>query len=118
VKRLAAIALVLVGFAWLRAHAGERIRVDYYHIPYCMACSRVLRALDDLSRELGDRVAIRTVDCFSDEGKAAAKKYGFVTHGIVVSAPERGLFFMQKDHGVSGADVAVVVRNELAKEAL
>jgi hypothetical protein len=111
---LAAIVTLLFGLAWLRAHAQERIRVDYYYIPHCMSCSRVLHGLSDLQREVGDRVEIRTVDCFSDDGKAAARKYGFVTHGIVVHAPERGLVFMEKDHGVSAADVAVVVRNELA----
>jgi hypothetical protein len=113
-KWLATLALAaIVGTSWMHARAQRPIHVDYYYIPYCMSCARVLHSLDALSRELGDRVEVHTADCFSDEGRAAAKKYGFVTHGIVVSEPRRGLIFQQKDHGVSGDDVRVVVRNEL-----
>jgi hypothetical protein len=46
---------------------------------------------------------------------AAAHKYGFVTHGIVVSDADRALLFEEKDHGVSADDVRVVVQQELAK---
>jgi len=115
VTRLAAlITFLVISAAWAHHRLNQKIRVDYYYIPYCISCSRVLSGLQTFQDEFGARVEVRTVDCFSDEGKAAAQKYGFVTHGIVVSDDAHGLFFEQKDHGVSAEDVRVMVRKELA----
>ena len=79
-----------------------------------MSCARVLKGLEPFKAEFGARVEVRTIDCFSAEGKAAAQKYGFVTHGIVVEDRDQQLIFEQKDHGVSAADVRVVVEREIA----
>ena len=118
-KRLGlALALVLVGLTgvvWARARAHRPLHVDYYYIPYCMSCARVLHGLEKFRPEFGARVELRTIDCFSPEGKAAAQKYGFVTHGIVVEDRDRQLVFEQKDHGVNADDVRVIVERELAK---
>ena len=111
---VAALALVgaLAGIGWARA-LHRPLRVDYYYIPYCMSCAKVKGALDAWKGSVAGRVEVRTIDCFSAEGVAAAKKYGFVTHGIVV---EKGgeLLFEEKDHGVSADDVRVIVARELA----
>jgi hypothetical protein len=119
VKRLivvrALVVLALTGVVWARARTGPRMYVDYYYIPYCMSCSRVLEKLDGFKAEFGSRVELRTIDCFSTEGVAAAQKYGFVTHGIVVENRDRQLVFEEKDHGVSADDVRVIVERELAK---
>ncbi|MGZ3438287.1 MAG: hypothetical protein ACXVDD_02175 [Polyangia bacterium] len=112
---LALVVAVLAGVGWARARAHRPLRVDYYYIPYCMACARVRQGLDGFARELGARVVVRTVDCFSPEGVAAARKYGFVTHGIVVADADGQMLFEEKDHGVSADDVRVVVEGELAK---
>jgi hypothetical protein len=112
---LVLVLLALAGAGWARARAHRPLHVDYYYIPYCMSCARVLKGLAPFPGEFGARVAVRTVDCFSDEGKAAARKYGFVTHGIVVEDADRRLLFEEKDHGVSADDVRVVVERELAK---
>ena len=111
----ALIFVALAGGVWARARAHRPLHVDYYYIPYCMSCARVLHGLDGFEREFGARVTVRTVDCFSPEGVAAAHKYGFVTHGIVVADPDGQLLFEEKDHGVSADDVRVIVRRELAK---
>ncbi|HEY2747399.1 MAG TPA: hypothetical protein VGL86_22405 [Polyangia bacterium] len=113
-----ALALVFVGLTgvvWARARANRPLHVDYYYIPYCMSCARVRHGLDGFKERFGARVEVRTVDCFSDEGKAAAQKYGFVTHGIVVADRDRQMIFEEKDHGVSADDVRVIVERELAK---
>jgi hypothetical protein len=79
-----------------------------------MACSRVRHGLDGFERQFGARVEVRTIDCFGREGVAAARKYGFVTHGIIVADADGQLLFEEKDHGVSADDVRVVVERELA----
>ena len=113
--KLAALVLLLVaGVALARAHAERPLRVDYYYIPYCLSCARVLHGLERFPATFGARVEVHTVDCFSDEGRAAAQKYGFVTHGIVVRRGDT-LVFEQKDHGVSADDVRAVLQEELAR---
>jgi hypothetical protein len=107
------LLLLVGGLGWARAH--RPLRVDYYYIPYCMSCARVRHGLDDFGARFGARVAVRTVDCFSPEGVAAARKYGFVTHGIVVADADGQLLFEEKDHGVSADDVRVIVERELAR---
>jgi hypothetical protein len=118
-KRLVVTAALLVaaaaGVVWAHARTGPRLHVDYYYIPHCLACARVLRSLDGFGGQFGSRVEVRTIDCFSPEGVAAAGKYGFVTHGIVVEDADRQLLFEEKDHGVSADDVRVIVREELAR---
>lgn len=117
-RKLATLAVLvasLAGVVWARAHTGPRLHVGYYYIPYCLSCARVRSSLASFKRDFGPRVDVREVDCFSDEGVAAAKKYGFVTHGIVVEDREHTLLFEEKDHGVSADDVRVVVEQELAK---
>lgn len=118
-RRLAlALALLLAaaaGVAWARAPSGPRLRVDYYYIPHCLACARVLHSLESFGGQFGSQVAVRTIDCFSREGVIAANKYGFVTHGIVVEDAEGQLIFEEKDHGVSAEDVRTVVGEELAR---
>jgi hypothetical protein len=118
-KRTVAAALIavlaLTGILWVRARSGPKLHVDYYYIPYCLSCAKVKNALATFHREFGPRVAVRTIDCFSKEGVAAASKYGFVTHGIVVEDRDRELLFQEKDHGVSAEDVRVVVREELTR---
>jgi hypothetical protein len=111
---LVLISMALVGLGLARAQAGRPLRVDYYYIPYCMSCSRVKQGLDGFERRFGARVAVRTVDCYSPEGVAAARKYGFVTHGIVVEDADGRLLFEEKDHGVSADDVRVIVERELS----
>jgi hypothetical protein len=112
---LAALLVVaaLCGLGWARARR-EALHVDYYYIPHCMSCAQVKSALDAWKGSVAGRVEVRTIDCYSAEGLAAARKYGFVTHGIVV---EKGgeLLFEEKDHGVSADDVRVVVAAELAR---
>jgi hypothetical protein len=105
---------VLAALGWARARAQRPLHVDYYYIPHCMSCSRVLHGLGGFDQTFGARVAVRTVDCFSPEGVAAARRYGFVTHGIVVSNSDGQLLFEEKDHGVSADDVRVIVERELA----
>ena len=111
----AVILAALVGGGWARARAHRPLHVDYYYIPYCMSCARVLHGLEGFAGEFGTRVTVRTVDCFSKEGVAAAHKYGFVTHGIIVADPDGQLVFEEKDHGVSADDVRVIVQRELAR---
>ena len=117
-RRLAlAAALVIAaaaGIVWANAPAKPRLHVDYYYIPHCLACARVLHSLDGFADQFGSQVEVRTIDCFSREGVIAANKYGFVTHGIVVEDVDRQLLFEEKDHGVSAEDVRAVVREELA----
>ena len=112
---LALVFVALTGVVWARARANRPLHVDYYYIPYCMSCARVKKGLEPFKQEFGARVEVRTIDCFSDEGKAAAKKYGFVTHGIVVEDRNRQLVFEEKDHGISADDVRVIVERELEK---
>ena len=116
-RRAAAAATILAVtlMVWLHARANRPLRVDYYYIPYCMSCARVLHGLETFQRQFGARVVVRRIDCFSAEGVAAAQKYGFVTHGIVVSNGGGELLFEEKDHGVSAEDVRVIVQRELAK---
>lgn len=116
-KILESIVLVmaLAGVVWAHAGPRPRLHVDYYYIPYCMSCARVLHSLDSFKGQFGPRVAVRTVDCFSPEGVAATQKYGFVTHGIVVEDADRQLLFEEKDHGVSADDVRVIVQRELER---
>ena len=113
-----ALALVFVGLTgvvWARARANRPLHVDYYYIPYCMSCAKVRHGLENFKEQFGARVAVRTMDCFSKEGVAAAQKYGFVTHGIVVEDRGGQMIFEEKDHGVSADDVRVIVQGELAK---
>ncbi len=112
---LALCALVFGGVVAARAHARSRLHVDYYYIPYCMSCARVLHGLESFPRQFGASVELRTIDCFSPAGVAAAKKYGFVTHGIVVERGDGELIFEEKDHGVSADDVRVIVERELGR---
>jgi hypothetical protein len=111
----ALVAGMLAGAGWARARRHRPLHVDYYYIPYCMSCARVRHGLEDFGATFGARVAVRTIDCFSAEGKAAARKYGFVTHGIVVADTDGQMLFEEKDHGVSADDVRVVVGRELAR---
>ena len=111
----ALMVVALAGGAWTRARAHRPLHVDYYYIPYCMSCARVRHGLDGFAAHFGARVTVRTVDCFSAEGVAAAHKYGFVTHGIIVADPDGQMVFEEKDHGVSADDVRVVVERELQK---
>jgi hypothetical protein len=112
---LVLLLLALGGLGWARARARRPLQVDYYYIPYCMSCARVRHGLDGFAQQFGARVAVRTVDCFSAEGVVAARKYGFVTHGIVVADADGQMLFEEKDHGVSADDVRVIVGRELAK---
>ncbi len=115
-RLIVAVALLLsavAGGAWAYSQTRPRLHVDYYYIPHCVACARVLHSLESFGGEFGARVEVRTVDCFSPEGVAAAAKYGFVTHGIVVEDADRQLLFEEKDHGVSAEDVRVIVREKL-----
>jgi hypothetical protein len=115
----AMLALVALGMAGGRAarhvNTPSTLQVDYYYIPHCMSCARVLKGLDGVPERFGPRVHMRTVDCFSAEGKAAAATYGFVTHGLVIRDSRRGLIFQEKDHGVNPDDVIAVLRQEVAR---
>jgi hypothetical protein len=115
-KRLVfVVALLAAAVICARARTRARVHVDYYYIPHCLACARVLHSLERFGDQFGPQVEVRTIDCFSQEGVAAAGKYGFVTHGIVVEDADRQLLFEEKDHGVSADDVRVVVSEALAR---
>lgn len=118
IKLGALLALLLTGIGVglaSRSAPASTLQVDYYYIPHCMSCGRVLTGLEGIPERFGPRVKLRTVDCFSDEGKAAAAKYGFVTHGLVINDSKRGLIFQEKDHGVNAADVIAVLQTELSR---
>jgi hypothetical protein len=114
-RTLVVFLMVVGGVVAARGRTRAPLHVDYYYIPYCMSCARVLHGLERFPRDFGARVELRTIDCFSPEGVAAARKYGFVTHGIVVEDGGHQLLFEEKDHGVSADDVHVIVTRELAK---
>jgi hypothetical protein len=76
-------------------------------------CARNVAAVRDLERELPGRVVVRLVDSFAPEGRAAAERYAFNSHGIVVFDRDGALLFKQRDHAVNPADVGAVVRARL-----
>lgn len=49
-----------------------------------MSCARVKAAVSGFEAEFGGKVRVRTMQCDSPEGKAAAQKYGFLSHGMVI----------------------------------
>ena len=81
------------------------IEVVYYYIPHCMSCEKVLEGLHE--RGFPSRVRLRTVPYNTEEGEAAATRYGFVTHGVILRDARGTLLWEEKDHDVTAADVRV-----------
>lgn len=88
--------------------------VDYYFIPYCMSCTKVKAAVTGFPSEFGDRVRVRTIECDTPAGKAAAKKYGFQSHGLVIFDRRGELLFVRRDHRVDSREVHAVLARALA----
>jgi hypothetical protein len=112
--RSAALVLIVLALAACARRAPD-LEVVYYEIPGCQVCARTEAALAAMERRHHGRVRLRLVDCTSPEGVAAAARYGFASHGVVVLARDGGVLFKQKDHHVAPADVGVVVAAQLAK---
>lgn len=70
-----------------------------------MACAKVKAAVSGFEKEFGKRVRVRTMECDSPEGKAAAQRYGFQSHGIVIFDPRGQVAFMRRDHLVNATEV-------------
>jgi hypothetical protein len=115
-KRMLAVLACAMAFATL-AFASLRsspLAVTYYYLPHCMACEKVREGLASLEQGFTGRVKLRMVPYNTDEGSAAAERYGFVTHGVVLSNAKGQLLWEEKDHGVSADDVRVAVELALA----
>jgi hypothetical protein len=106
--------LITVALAWGRDRVSPPLSVTYYYLPNCMACEKVRDGLAPLPSGFAGRVKLRMVPYNTDEGAAAAERYGFVTHGVVVADAQGQMLWEEKDHGVSADDVRVAV--ELALE--
>src|SRR4051812_13058989 len=113
IMRAAASALLMLMVVACARRAPD-VEVVYYKIPGCQVCARTQAALAGIERRHDGRVRLRLVDCTSPEGVAAADRYGFASHGVVVLARDGTLVFKQKDHHVAPADVGVVVEAQLA----
>jgi hypothetical protein len=108
VKRvgLALLLLVLAGGALLgirHARASRpAVTITYYFIPGCLTCAKTEERLRRITAPYGARVAFRSVDNTTVEGKDAKARYNFGSHGLVVeddrSAPR--IDFVEKDHRV------------------
>jgi hypothetical protein len=108
VKRagLALLVLVLAGGLVLgirRARASKpAVTITYYFIPGCLTCEKTEARLRRIAEPYGSRVAFRSVDYTTAEGKDAKARYNFGSHGVVVeddrSAPR--IDFVEKDHRV------------------
>ena len=80
-----------------------------------MACAKVKAAVSGYEAEFGGRVRVRTLECDSPEGKAAAQRYGFLSHGIVIFDPHGQVAFMRRDHLVNAAEVHHFLTAAVAK---
>jgi hypothetical protein len=107
--------LLLVAMAGCARRAPPAVQVVYYQIPGCGVCAQTRKALAALAARLDGRMRLVDVDCTSPEGVAAAARYGFASHGVVVLARDGTLVWKQKDHHVNPADVTVVVEAQLAR---
>ncbi len=65
--------------------------------------------------EFGGQVRVRTMQCDSPEGKAAAQRYGFVSHGMVIFDPYGQVMFMRRDHLVTAPEAHQALVTALAK---
>ncbi len=79
-------------------------------------CARNVDAVRVLEHDFRGRVAVRLVDTFSAEGRAAADRYGWSSHGIVVHDRAGNLLFKERDHAVQPDDVRAVVKARLSRE--
>ena len=80
-----------------------------------MACAKVKAAVSGFAAEFGGRVRVRVMECDSPEGKAAAARYGFQSHGIVIFDPHGQVAFMRRDHLVNAPEVHRFLSEAVAK---
>lgn len=66
--------------------------------------------------EFGGKVRVRTMQCDSPEGKAAAQKYGFLSHGMVIFDLYGQVMFLRRDHLVNAAEAHQILVAALAKQ--
>ena len=74
-----------------------------------MACAKVMSAVSGFATEFGSQIRVRTLECDTPEGKAAAKKFGFLSHGLVIYDLRGELLFVRRDHMVSPDEVHAVL---------
>jgi len=56
-------------------------------------------------KDFGGRVRLKFAENDTPEGRAAATRYGFSSHGIVIFDPAGRLVFLKKDHLVNADEV-------------
>ena len=96
--------MMLIG---LGAFAGQRARapvvtITYYFIPGCSTCQKTEERIRRIVTPYGHKVAFRSIDNTSAEGKDAIVRYHFGSHGVVVEddrATPR-VDFVEADHRV------------------
>ena len=105
-KRIAAVlALLLAAAATALAVRHARapvVTITYYFIPGCSTCQHTEERIRRIVAPYGHKVAFRSIDNTSPEGKDAIVRYRFGSHGVVVE-DDRGaphVDFVEADHRV------------------
>ena len=101
-----ALALALGGWALHARAARPRATVEYYYIPGCAVCVRTAARLRDVVEPYGARVALRLIDCTSEEGAAAVERYRFRSHGLALVDEAGRAQLVESDHRVFPEHVA------------
>ena len=81
-----------------------------------MICAKVQPAVSGLEKEFAGKVSARNVDAKSPEGLAAAKEFGFRSHGLVIRDASGKAVWKQPDHEVNMDDVRKAVQDLVEKK--
>lgn len=68
--------------------------------------------MSGLSNELHGRVSVRTVPHLAPEAKAAVKRFGWASHGLVITRGGR-VIYSASDHRANAYDAHVALRDAL-----
>ena len=97
---LPVILLVTLATVGLARSAAPEATVTYYFIPGCTTCARTSTRLTSVADGFDGRVKVRLVRNDSDEGRAATKAHGFLSHGVVLTTADGRAALVEADHRV------------------
>lgn len=75
-------------------------------------CDATRAAVSSLDSELHGQVRVRTVPHLDAEAKAAAARFGWASHGLVITRGDR-VVYTASDHRANGYDAHVALVDEL-----
>lgn len=101
-----ALALGALGVGARASNPTPEATLTYYFIPGCSTCARTTARIKEVLAPHCGRVALRLVENRSPEGRAAAARHGFATHGLVLSDSAGASLLVESDHRIFPEHVA------------